>query len=217
VLGLSEALDVGVYGQLTPRQERPIHVIMESGHHLLSLIDDILDLSRIESGHAELDLGLHELEHVCSASISIVGNMARNKGQHISYEITPPSLAVLIDPRRMRQLLMNLLSNAVKFTPENGAIGIRVTGDVPSATVTIVVWDTGIGIKPEDQQRIFDPFVQLDSSLTRQYVGTGLGLALAHKIVALHGGQIDVRSTPGVGSEFVVILPWRTAAPVLDR
>jgi signal transduction histidine kinase len=146
---------------------------------------------------------------ICKASLDIVAEMAHAKGLAVDFEMEPASIELMTDARRLSQLLVNLLGNATKFTPEHGAIGLRVIGDDADGKVRLVVWDTGIGINPEDQQRIFDPFVQVDSSLTRQHAGTGLGLAMVSRIVALHGGQIKLRSAPGAGSEFTAILPWR--------
>jgi len=113
------------------------------------------------------------------------------------------------DMRRLKQILVNLLSNAVKFTPEGGQIGLTVTGDAERQVITFGVWDTGIGIAPEDLPRLFKPFVQVDSSLSRQHEGTGLGLALVTRLTDLHGGSLTVESEPGQGSSFMVSLPWQ--------
>ena len=115
------------------------------------------------------------------------------------------------DERRLKQILVNLLSNAVKFTPEGGEIGLQVLGDVEQQIVHFIVWDTGIGIAQENIGRLFQPFVQLDSSLSRQYAGTGLGLALVRRLAELHGGSVSVESEVGKGSRFTVSLPWRVA------
>jgi PAS domain S-box-containing protein len=208
VLGLSEALDTGVYGDVNERQSRAIQVILQSGRHLLHLINDLLDLSRIEAGHLELQLEPCYLNLVCQSCISLLGEIAKSKGQQIILN-APHSVILLADTRRLHQLLLNLLSNASKFTPEGGAIYLHLQADAEAQTVTVEVADTGIGISPEDQERIFEPFVQLDSRLSRQYAGTGLGLALVKRIATLHGGDIVVVSQPEQGSRFVVTLPWR--------
>jgi PAS domain S-box-containing protein len=208
VLGLSEALDAGVYGDINERQSRALRVILQSGRHLLHLINDLLDLSRIEAGHLELQLEPCYLNLVCQSCISLLGEMIKSKGQEIVFD-NPSSVLLVADTRRLHQLLLNLLSNASKFTPEGGVIYLRVATDAEAQTVGIEVADTGIGIAREDQERIFQPFVQLDSSLSRQYTGTGLGLALVKRIAALHGGDVAVDSRPDHGSRFIVTLPWR--------
>jgi signal transduction histidine kinase len=208
VLGLSEALDAGVYGEINERQSRAIHVILQSGRHLLHLINDLLDLSRIEAGHLELQLEPCYLNLVCQSCTSLLAEIVKSKGQEIVFE-APQSVVLTADTRRLHQLLLNLLSNASKFTPEGGVIYLRVASNAEAQTVTIEVADTGIGIAREDQERIFEPFVQLDSRLSRQYTGTGLGLALVKRIATLHGGDIIVYSQPEQGSRFVVTLPWR--------
>jgi PAS domain S-box-containing protein len=208
VLGLSEALDTGVYGAVNDRQRRAIQVILQSGRHLLHLINDLLDLSRIEAGHLELQLESCYLNLVCQSCISLLAEIVKSKGQQIVFH-APESVILIADTRRLHQLLLNLLSNASKFTPEGGSIHLTVVTDASRQTVTIEVADTGIGIAKEDQERIFEPFVQLDSRLARQYTGTGLGLALVKRIADLHGGQIAVYSQPEQGSRFVVTLPWR--------
>ncbi len=211
VLGLSEALDTGVYGDINERQQRAVHVILQSGRHLLHLINDLLDLSRIEAGHLELQLESCYLNLVCQSCMSLLSEIVKSKRQQIVLE-AQHSIILVADTRRLHQLLLNLLSNASKFTPEGGTIYLRIRTDAEAQTVTLEVADTGIGIAEEDQERIFEPFVQLDSSLARQYTGTGLGLALVKRIATLHGGQIAVQSQPDQGSRFLVTLPWRQAS-----
>ena len=211
VLGLSEALDTGVYGEVNERQQRAIRVILQSGRHLLHLINDLLDLSRIEAGHLELQLEPCYLNLVCQSCISLLSEIVKSKNQEIVLD-APQSVVLSADTRRLHQLLLNLLSNASKFTPEDGVIYLRVAAAAEAQTVTIEVADTGIGIAEEDQERIFEPFVQLDSRLARQYTGTGLGLALVKRIAMLHGGHVAVFSEPDQGSRFVVTLPWRKAS-----
>ena len=206
--GLSEALDTGVYGEINERQQRAIQVILQSGRHLLHLINDLLDLSRIEAGHLELQLEPCYLNLVCQSCISLLSEIVKGKNQQIVLD-AQQNVILIADTRRLHQLLLNLLSNASKFTPEGGTIYLRVLADAEAQIVTLEVADTGIGIAEEDQERIFEPFVQLDSRLARQYTGTGLGLALVKRIATLHGGDIVVHSQPDQGSRFLVTLPWR--------
>ena len=208
VLGMSEALDSGVYGEVNQRQQRAVQVILQSGRHLLHQINEVLDLSRIESGRVHLTLDPCSVDMVCQSCLTMVAEMAHNKRQKVIFE-APQQITMLADTRRLHQLLLNLLGNASKFTPEGGSITLRVHGDRAAATVVFEVVDSGIGIAPEDQERIFEPFVQLDSTLSRQYTGSGLGLALVRRIAALHDGSVEVISSLGQGSRFVVTLPWR--------
>jgi PAS domain S-box-containing protein len=209
VLSLSEALDLGVYGALTERQRHPVQIIRESGRHLLSLINDMLDLSRIESGRFAAELLTTSLREIGLLCVELVRGNASRKGLTIEFEISPETIVMLADERRIKQMLVNLLGNAVKFTPEGGKVGLRIHGDEAGSTVAMTVWDTGIGIAHEDQARIFEPFVQLDAGLTRQYGGAGVGLALVQRIVLMHEGHVEVCSNLGEGSAFVVRLPWR--------
>jgi CheY-like chemotaxis protein len=135
--------------------------------------------------------------------------MAQRKQLKVSTNIDTVAITIQADERQLKQILVNLLSNAVKFTPEGGAIGLEVVGNATRETVDFTVWDQGIGIGHEDLEQLFQPFVQLDSSLARQYPGTGLGLALTQRLVDLHGGCISVESEPGKGSRFTVSLPWQ--------
>jgi PAS domain S-box-containing protein len=210
ILGLSESLQLKTYGDLTEKQLMVLKNIENSGRHLLELINDILDLSKIEAGKFEMQVEPFSLVGVCQASLQMTKGMAQHKRQHSSFSITPDSIVVRADARRLKQMLVNLLSNAVKFTPEDGSLGIEVKGSEHEKRVRITVWDTGIGIQPEDLPRLFKPFVQLDSSLSRQYAGTGLGLSLVQRMAALHGGSVEVESVPGEGSRFTIILPWET-------
>jgi PAS domain S-box-containing protein len=207
VLGLSEALDEGVYGPLAGPQQRALGRIQEAGKHLLDLINELLDLSRIEAGKATVSLAPVRLADVCGWSVRQVQHAAQAKHQTLSV-VVDAGRPLRADGRRLGQLLVNLLGNAVKFTPEGGALGLEVVADEAEDVVRLVVWDTGIGIPPDQVERIFQPFVQLDASLARQYAGTGLGLALVRRIVELHGGRVAVESAPGAGSRFTVTLPW---------
>ena len=211
ILGISEALQEQVFGPLNEKQLRYLHTIEESGQHLLALINDILDLSKVEAGKVELQISRVVVEPVCQASLQFIKEAAHKKHLKVSLILDSRVSTMQADERRLKQILVNLLSNAVKFTSEGGEIGLQVLGDVEQQIVHFVVWDTGIGISQENIGRLFQPFVQLDSSLSRQYTGTGLGLALVRRLAELHGGSVSVESEVGKGSRFTVSLPWRVA------
>ncbi len=211
VLGLSEAMQKGIYGALNEKQITILKTIEEGGRHLLNLINDILDLSKIEAGKLELEQGVVNVEEVCQSSLRMVKQIANARQQRTSLSISPADLQMFADSKRIKQILVNLLSNAVKFTPENGEIGLQVTGDSEKDLVTFIVWDTGIGIAKKDMDKLFKPFIQIDSSLSRNYAGTGLGLSLVHRFVKMHGGTVSVESEVGKGSRFIVTLPWQKA------
>jgi signal transduction histidine kinase/CheY-like chemotaxis protein len=211
VLGLSEALQEEVYGPLNDQQRRSLYSIEESGRHLLELINDILDLAKIGAGKLELALEPASIATICQASLRLIKQLAHTKRLSVDLTLDPTVTLVHVDARRMKQILVNLLSNAVKFTPEGGSIGLEVAGDAARQAVDLTVWDTGIGIAQEQMAQLFQPFVQLDSRLARQYEGTGLGLALVYRMVEMHGGSVAVTSEVGRGSRFTVALPWHTA------
>jgi signal transduction histidine kinase/DNA-binding response OmpR family regulator len=211
VLGLSEALQEEVYGPLNERQHKSLRTIEESGRHLLSLINDILDVSKVEAGKLGLEIGSVSVELVCQASLGLIKQAAQKKRLKVSSSFDSAVEIVQADQRRLKQILVNLLSNAVKFTLEGGSIGLEVVGDGEREVVHFTVWDAGIGISSEEMDRLFQPFVQLDSSLSRQYTGTGLGLALVRRLTELHGGGVSVESEVGKGSRFTVSLPWQAS------
>ena len=134
--------------------------------------------------------------------------MAHKKNQKVSFSMEPAELLIIVDPRRLKQMLVNLLSNAIKFTADEGSLGLEVVRSLPEQVVRLTVWDNGIGIKPDDIPMLFQPFVQLDSSLARQNAGSGLGLVLVMRMAELHGGSVQVESVPGEGSRFTIVLPW---------
>ncbi len=208
VLGISEALREQVYGATNEKQQAALRHLEESGQHLLVLINDILDLSKIEAGKLRLEIAPVAVEAVCSASLRLFTQMALEKRLKISFEQDEQVTLILADERRLKQILVNLLSNAVKFTPAGGEIGLEVAGDAKKGVVRFSIRDTGIGIAMIDIVKLFQPFVQLDSTLARQYSGTGLGLVLVHRMVELHGGGVVVESEPDKGSRFTVMLPW---------
>lgn len=209
ILGLAEALQLSTYGELSERQLKSVKNIESSGRHLLELINDILDLSKIEAGKFEMQFENCSLGDICHGSLQLTRSMANKKHQNVSFSMTPASIELRADARRLKQMFVNLLSNAIKFTPEDGSLGLEVVASADEKIVRITVWDHGIGIAPQDIDRLFRPFVQLDSSLSRQHAGTGLGLSLVSHMAELHGGSVSVESTPGKGSRFSVQLPWQ--------
>jgi len=213
VLGMAEALCEETYGPLDERQRRALQMIEESGRHLLDLINDILDLAKIGAGKLELDIAPVAVTSICQASLRLVKQSAQKKQIALESSIDPALTTIPADARRLKQMLANLLANAIKFTPAGGRVGLEVRGDAAHNAVDFTVWDTGIGIAPEQQERLFEPFVQLDSRLARQYEGTGLGLALVYRMAEMHGGGVALSSTLGVGSRFTLSLPWH-GAPV---
>jgi len=208
ILGLSEALQQEVYGPLNEKQRSSLVSIEESGRHLLSLINDILDLSKIESGREELVFNTVKIESLCKACLQMIQQDARKKNLKVNLQLDPQFQFIYADERRLKQIIVNLLTNAVKFTPPEGSIGIEVSGDAQTKQARFTVWDTGIGIAKEDIGKLFQPFVQLDSRLSREYTGTGLGLALVSRLTEMHGGSIHLESELGKGSRFSVVLPW---------
>jgi PAS domain S-box-containing protein len=211
ILGLSESLAEKIAGPLNDKQLKYITTISESGHHLLSLINDILDLAKIEAGQITLDINKVNIHEVCQASLRMVKQLAQKKNQEINLNIEDAVRMIWADERRLKQMIVNLLSNAVKFTPENGQLGLDVHGNDKMGLIEISVWDNGIGIQEVDLARLFQPFVQLDSGLARESTGTGLGLVLVSQMARLHGGSIKVASEPGKGSRFTITLPWELA------
>ena len=210
ILGMSEALQEEVYGSLENKQRKAVHVIEESGRHLLELINDILDLSKIGAGKMDLDIGPVIVEQVCQVSLRFIVQSAQKKRiKVLSMFDGNQGTTIRADGRRLKQILVNLLSNAVKFTPEGGQIELKIERDQEHSRVNIAVRDTGIGIAGKDMKRLFHPFTQLDAKLSRKYGGTGLGLSLVYSMVEMHGGSISVESEVDKGSCFSISLPWR--------
>lgn len=207
ILGLSESLLDGVCDPLTALQVETIDYIYKSGQHLLNLINDVLDLSKIESDRLQLDYEAVLVADVCQASLRLVHESSKKKQQRLGFMLNNEGAIIEVDPKRLKQMLGNLLSNAVKFTPRGGSIKLEVSIDAEANQAIFNVHDTGIGIKAEDQQRLFEPFTQLDARLNRQHEGTGLGLVLVRRLVELHGGSVAVVSEPNVGSCFTLRLP----------
>jgi PAS domain S-box-containing protein len=212
ILGISETLADQLYGPLSEQQMKAITTVQESAAHLLSLINDILDVAKVEAGKMVLSVDTVPVEQLCEASLRLVRQTARQKGLKISSVIDPRVRVIGGDSRRLKQLLVNLLGNAVKFTPDGGTIGLEVTGEPERERARFSVWDTGIGIAQDQLNKLFRPFMQLDNKLSRHYTGTGLGLALVYRMAEMHGGSVAVESTPGTGSRFTVFLPWNPEA-----
>ncbi len=209
ILTLAEAIQDDIYGGLNEQQRKAMQRIRKSGRHLLALINDILDVSKIESGKFELEIGPVSVQTLCEDSVQMVYDSARQKQLNLDIVLDPDATILFADGRRLLQVLVNLLNNAVKFTPADGAITLTVTSDSAQEQIAFAVCDTGIGIRQEDMPKLFQPFVQLDSRLSRNYQGAGLGLALVYRLMKLHGGSVAVESTPGEGSCFSVVLPWQ--------
>jgi PAS domain S-box-containing protein len=217
ILGTTESLQDGIYGEMSGNQVEALSTVEQSSTHLLSLINEILDLARIESGQIDLEPSAVNLAPLCESSLSYVRQLAEKKGIALSLEMPAQLPPVHADERRIRQVLINLLNNAVKFTPEgDGQVrliaefveGTEVTvGRSTRDEVRVTVTDTGVGIADDDLPKLFRPFMQVDSALNRQYEGTGLGLALVKRIVEQHGGSVGVQSAVGQGSSFSFTLP----------
>jgi signal transduction histidine kinase len=210
ILGFSEVMRDGTAGPLTPDQEEYLKDIWESGRHLLRIINNLLDVSKIESGMMAIDFDDFDLKELLEGTLALFRAKALRQQIALSAEIGADLAIITADKTKIKQVTLNLLANAMKFTPNGGCVGIRASGS--SAGVQIEVWDTGIGIPAEDREKLFQPFLQLDASTTRKYEGTGLGLYLSRKLVALHGGSIWVESTPGAGSRFSFTIPRVAAA-----
>jgi two-component system, NtrC family, sensor kinase len=208
ILGFSEVLAERMFGEVNAKQAEYLQDILSSGRHLLSLINDILDLSKVEAGRLELELGRFHLPTALDNALTLVRERATRHGVSLTQTVDPGVGDIVADERKVKQILLNLLSNAVKFTPEGGRVGVTVTA-ADGGAITVAVSDTGIGIAPEDQAAIFEEFRQVGRNDTRTQEGTGLGLTLAKKFVELHGGRIWVQSHVGQGSTFTFTLPVR--------
>ncbi|XHX78345.1 MAG: GAF domain-containing protein [Stenomitos frigidus ULC029] len=221
ILGFSSLLLKQIFGPLTAKQQQYVENIAASGEHLLLLINDLLDLSKIEAGRDELVLEDVDIEELCTACLAFIREQADDRGLQVSLTIAPDVATCTVDSRRLKQILVNLLANAVKFT-EKGTVSLTVektqSPELKSKTIATVsgqlpafllfhVADTGIGIAPHDIPTLFQPFQQLDSGLDKKYQGTGLGLALARKLAQLHGGDLTVTSEVDRGSCFTLSLP----------
>ncbi len=221
ILGMTEGLQERVLGEINQQQLNALNIIEHSGQHLLSLITDILDVAKIASGQMTLNIMPTDIALLCQASLTFIKPQALKKNLKLEIKLPQNLPELLVDERRIRQVLINLLNNAVKFTPNNGRItlGVKLRQPPKSSDLAdsqqqnhlcIAVSDTGIGIAPENLKKLFQPFIQIDASLNRQYEGTGLGLTIVKQIVELHGGSINVDSELGAGSCFKIDLPYNS-------
>jgi signal transduction histidine kinase len=207
IIGFSEVLLERLFGELNDKQDDYLKDIHSSGKHLLTLINDILDLSKVEAGRMELELSTFELAAAITNAMTLVRERAQRHGIVLGQQVNPELGEIVADERKFKQILLNLLSNAVKFTPDGGRIDVRARRENGNAIVS--VHDSGIGIAPEDQAAVFEEFRQVGSDYTKKQEGTGLGLALTKKFVELHGGRIWLESAPGKGSTFTFSIPMQ--------
>jgi signal transduction histidine kinase len=208
VLGFSDALLHQIFGALNDKQRDYVQSIHASGKHLLNLISDILDISKIDAGKLELQECEVVVEDLVQSCVKLVSENAEAAGVEVSVDLPASGQTVVCaDPLRLKQVLLNLLSNGIKFTPRDGAVKVSVATDA-SGALTVSVADTGIGMKPEDIPRAFEMFAQVENPMTRRFGGTGIGLPLTRSLVEMHGGALDLTSTPGKGTNVTFSLPW---------
>ena len=213
ILGFSQLLIEGDGGALTSDQRQDVDIIAQNGQHLLALINDLLDISKLEAGKAQLHRGEVEVEPLISECVESVRSLAKTKRLDLTAAVSPEVGRVFADGPKLKQVLLNLLGNAIKFT-ETGSV--RVTAERQGAELRVSVRDTGIGVPVEDAERIFESFTQGKSGMTGKYQGTGLGLAICHQLVEMHGGRIWVKSTPGQGSTFIFTIPQRALPDAIE-
>jgi signal transduction histidine kinase len=206
VLGYAELLLDGIYGELPEKARGVLNRVQSNGRHLLGLINDVLDLSKIEAGQLKLALDSYALPGVVQTVVAATESLARAKGLKLRATVAEGLPLGIGDERRLAQVLLNLVGNAIKFTDQGG---VEIAATTRGGQFEITVADTGAGIAPEDQGRIFEEFQQVDNTSTRKRGGTGLGLAISRRIVAMHGGTLAVESELGRGSTFRVVLPVR--------
>ncbi len=217
IIGFSEMIESGVFGPVGSAKYLEYATdINESGQHLLELINDILDLAKIENGKLELDEQIVDVSKVAKSCLTVIKERALEGGLKVKHRLPKNLPALWADERKFKQILINLLSNAVKFTPEGGRVSLETVVE-PDQSLAIKVCDTGIGIAAEDIGKALAPFTQVDSKLTRNYEGTGLGLPLSKALVELHGGALELESEVDVGTTVTVRFPpERTRPPETD-
>ncbi|MGI6280465.1 MAG: ATP-binding protein, partial [Acutalibacteraceae bacterium] len=205
IINSAEIMREEIIGPMNEKQHKYINNIIASGRHLLQLINSVLDLSKIEAGKMTLVIGDYSMSDIVAESFNMVKNLAYKKNQKVTIQMNPTDFIVKVDANKIKQILCNILSNAIKFTPQGGnvLVDVQKKGD----SVQIKVQDNGIGIKEEDQKRIFNEFEQVDNSYEKQYEGTGLGLPLTKKLVELHNGKILLLSKFGEGTEVIITIP----------
>jgi signal transduction histidine kinase len=203
--GYADLLEMGLRGPVTDAQRADLQRVRRSQQHLLALINDVLEYARLEAGHTPLRAAEVRLGDAVEAAVTLVAPQAAARAHQLDVSACDPALTVRADAERVRQVLVNLLSNAVKFTPAGGRIAVRGAREGPA--VTLAVSDTGVGIPPDRLASVFEPFVQVESGLTRTAEGTGLGLAISRDLARGMGGDLTAVSTPGAGSTFTLTLP----------
>ena len=213
ILGFSQLLLEGDGGVLTQDQRQDVDIIASNGQHLLALINDLLDISKLEAGKAQLNRGEVDVEPLISECVESVSSLAKPKKLELSFSVSPEVGRVFADGPKLKQVLLNLLGNAIKFT-ESGSV--RVTAERQGAELRVSVRDTGIGVPLDDAERIFESFQQGQSGISGKYQGTGLGLAICRRLVEMHGGRIWVKSAPGQGSTFTFTIPQRALPAAID-
>ncbi|PYR56396.1 MAG: PAS domain-containing sensor histidine kinase [Acidobacteria bacterium] len=217
IIGFAELMHRGKVGPVSPQHEEYLGDILSSSRHLLQLINDVLDLAKVESGKMEFRPEPVDLAKLTGEVRDVLRGLAASKRLHLETYVDPDVATVVVDPARVKQILYNYLSNAIKFTTEDGKVSVRITPEGP-ALFRIDVEDTGVGIAAEHLGKLFVEFQQLDASAAKKYQGTGLGLALTKRLVEAHGGRVAVTSTPGQGSTFSAILPrMMTMVPTDER
>jgi signal transduction histidine kinase len=204
IIGFSEVLTERMFGELNEKQDEYLKDIHASGQHLLSLINDILDLSKIEAGKMDLELSDFDLPMTIDNALMLVRERAARRSITLNTAVDERVGQVQADERKIRQVLLNLLSNAIKFTPEGGRIHVEARS--VNESIEVSVTDTGVGIAPQDQEAVFEEFRQVGTA-DKKVEGTGLGLALSRKFIELHGGKIWVKSHVGAGSTFTFTVP----------
>ena len=209
IIGFSEVLSEQMFGEVNDKQMEYLRDIHSSGQHLLTLINDVLDLSKIEAGRMELDRSCFDMGLLLENSLTLVRERAQRHGLTLALEVGDGLTEWVADARKVKQVVVNLLTNAVKFTPTGGSVTVRARrADADGqARAEISVTDTGVGIAPEEQALVFEEFRQASGDYLRKAEGTGLGLSLSKRFVELHGGTLTVKSQPGQGSTFTVTLP----------
>jgi signal transduction histidine kinase len=207
IIGFSEVMQAELFGSMgSPQYRAYAKDIHESGTHLLGLINDILDLSKVEAGRQELHEEDCDIEEIVTESLRLVAERAAAQGVNIDRHLQPVLPALRADYRMLKQILLNLLSNAVKFTPEGGAVNLSV-GTIHDGGLRFLVQDNGIGIPSDQVGRVLEPFVQVEGAFSRKYGGTGLGLPLTRTFVELYGGALELSSAVGAGTTVIVTFP----------
>ncbi len=212
VIGFSESMAMEVFGPLGDRYKGYAGDIRSSGEHLLALINDVLDFSRLDAGHGELREEVFDPAEIIGESVRMIVGQSRKAKLTLSADVTPGLPALKADKRRIKQILVNLLSNAVKFTPAGGRV--QISARLVAAGLSLSVADSGVGIAPQDIPKALERFGQIDSTMARRHEGTGLGLPLSSQLAKLHGGSLTLESEVNVGTTVTVILPsWRLVKP----